>query len=85
MALTPFRHVTGVDPSANMIYAARKKIVENRREGVKAGLTIDFVQGPAEKLDFLPDDSTDLIIAGTYLGCFIILFDRHRCALHRLM
>ena len=67
MALTPFRHVTGVDPSANMIYAARKKIVENKRGGVKAGSTIDFVQGSAEKLDFLPDDSTDLVIAGTYL------------------
>ena len=56
-----------------MIHSARE-IVENRHEG---GPVIDFVQGSAEKLDFLPNDSTDLVMAGTFfltLSAFTIEF-----------
>lgn len=70
VALTPFKHVTGVDPSENMIRSARE-VLESTRNNDDAdrpfsGPVIDFVQGSAETLDFLPDDSTDLVIAGTF-------------------
>lgn len=48
-----------------MIHSARE-ILENGRDGDQRGHVIDFVRGSAEKLDFLPDDSTDLVIAGTF-------------------
>ncbi|KAG6370480.1 S-adenosyl-L-methionine-dependent methyltransferase [Boletus reticuloceps] len=65
--LKPFRYVTGVDPSENMIRSARE-ILREREHDVhddanRPAPVIDFVQGSAEKLDFLPDDSTDLVIA----------------------
>lgn len=73
--LTPFIHVIGVDPSENMILSAREAMkkrqlqvdgasdacsqppLQNRRR------TIEFVQSPAESLDFIADESVDLIIA----------------------
>lgn len=67
--LKPFRCVTGVDPSENMIHSARE-VLENGRtvdgDGDQRGPVIDFVQGSAENLDFLSDNSTDLVIAGTF-------------------
>ena len=54
-----FNHATGVDPSAEMIAAA--KAVGGRS---KSG-TISFVQGEAETCAGIPDASIDLITAAT--------------------
>ncbi|KAG9309711.1 S-adenosyl-L-methionine-dependent methyltransferase [Chiua virens] len=58
--LTHFKHVTGLDPSENMIHAAREMLANSDSQ---PGPIVDFVQGSAETLDFLPDDSTDMVIA----------------------
>ena len=67
--LKPFKHVTGVDASENMICPARE-MLENGRDvdddNDRPRPVIDFVQGSAEKSDFLEDDSIDLVIAGTF-------------------
>ncbi|KAH0828843.1 hypothetical protein J3R83DRAFT_3313 [Lanmaoa asiatica] len=53
-----FKYITGVDLSENMIHSARE-VFGNRRdvdsEGDQPGPVINFVQGSAEKLNFLSD------------------------------
>lgn len=65
--LFPFKRVIGVDPSAKMIQGAQK-YVEETLQSTKPSSEIEsqfqFVQSPAEKLDFLQDGSADLVVAG---------------------
>lgn len=74
--LTPFTHVIGVDPSENMILSARdaaKRKCQLQVDGASnagsqppsqnQGQSIEFVHSPAESLDFIADESVDLIIA----------------------
>ncbi|EGN94512.1 hypothetical protein SERLA73DRAFT_188454 [Serpula lacrymans var. lacrymans S7.3] len=57
--LTPFKKVTGVDPSAGMIASAREAL---EAQHISTG-QFDYVQSGAEKLGFLEDGSVDLMIA----------------------
>ncbi|KAG7095001.1 hypothetical protein E1B28_005795 [Marasmius oreades] len=65
VALTPFRKVIGVEPSAGMIANAKNRLQE--RHGVNETSSVfsqfDFVQSSAEELGFLDDESVDLVIA----------------------
>lgn len=65
--LFPFKRVIGVDPSAKMIQRAQEYI-EETLQSTKSSSEIEsqfqFVQSPAEKLDFLQDGSADLVVAG---------------------
>ncbi|KAI5987857.1 S-adenosyl-L-methionine-dependent methyltransferase [Pisolithus albus] len=74
--LTPFPHVIGVDPSENMILSAReaaKRKCQLQVDGASdagsqlpsqnQGQSIEFVHSPAESLDFIADESVDLVIA----------------------
>ena len=61
--LKPFTHVTGADPSENMIRSAREMLENTGKD--EPGPIVDFVQGSAENLGFLLDGSTDLVISGT--------------------
>ncbi|KAF8838278.1 S-adenosyl-L-methionine-dependent methyltransferase [Paxillus ammoniavirescens] len=57
--LTPFKKVIGADPSAGMVESARKALKSN---DIQKG-QVEYVQSPAEKLDFLESESVDLMIA----------------------
>lgn len=57
--LTPFKRVTGVDPSSNMIEVAQGTL---EKEPVSTG-QYEYVQASAESLPFLEDSSVDLVIA----------------------
>ena len=59
-ALSPFKRVIGVDPSAKMVESAIRHI---QSLGPETG-QFEFVQSPAEKLLFLEDDSVDLVVSG---------------------
>ncbi|KAF9219080.1 S-adenosyl-L-methionine-dependent methyltransferase [Gyrodon lividus] len=59
--LTPFKRVTGIDPSENMVQSARE--VLEKREIVQRDHVIDFVHCSAENLDFLGDHSIDLVVS----------------------
>ncbi|KIJ60857.1 hypothetical protein HYDPIDRAFT_116722 [Hydnomerulius pinastri MD-312] len=59
--LTPFKRVTGVDPSENMIQSARELLEKGK--SAQPGQIIDFVQSSAEELGFVEDNSVDLVIA----------------------
>lgn len=75
--LTPFTHVLGIDPSENMIRSAREALKKRQpqlqqvddvsdvgsRPPQSPGQTIGFIQSPAESLDFIADESVDLVIA----------------------
>jgi hypothetical protein len=50
-----FESVIGTDPSAAMLSAAKRN----------ANARLEFVQSSAEQLSFLPDESVDLMVAGT--------------------
>lgn len=57
--LTPFKRITGVEPSEKMIAKAREYVKER-------GITVnevDFHQSSAEELGFIENDSVDLITA----------------------
>ncbi|KAJ7597743.1 S-adenosyl-L-methionine-dependent methyltransferase [Mycena floridula] len=62
-ALTDFRRVIGVDPSAGMIEGARKHASSVNSTQTK----FEFVQSAAEELNFLKDASVDLV-AGAQSG-----------------
>ncbi|KAF9219081.1 hypothetical protein BS17DRAFT_437328 [Gyrodon lividus] len=57
--LKRFKKVIGIDPSASMVESARKALKTN---DIQQG-QIEYVQSPAEKLDFLKSESVDLVIA----------------------
>ncbi|EIW75436.1 S-adenosyl-L-methionine-dependent methyltransferase [Coniophora puteana RWD-64-598 SS2] len=57
--LTPFRKITGIDPSAKMVEGAREMLSKQTVSTEQ----FDFVQSPAEKLDSVEDGSVDLVIA----------------------
>ncbi|KAJ3842710.1 S-adenosyl-L-methionine-dependent methyltransferase [Lentinula raphanica] len=59
--LHPFQRVIGVDPSQGMVQRAREHVEELL--GNEKTSQFSFVQGSAEKLDFLENDSVDLVIA----------------------
>lgn len=74
IALTPFKRVTGVDSSQNMIKHARENLKKPEQHvlldcGIKgaAQQKFDFVQSPAENLEFLDDESVDLVVSGKRL------------------
>ena len=56
--LTKFKRVIGVDPSNQMLHAAREYTTSL---GV---VNCEYVQSNAEDLDFLPVESVDMITAG---------------------
>ncbi|KAF9499638.1 S-adenosyl-L-methionine-dependent methyltransferase [Pleurotus eryngii] len=58
--LTPFKRVTGVDPSEKMIEGARSSVAYL---GLENSAQFDFVQSSAESLEFLEDSTVDLITA----------------------
>lgn len=63
--LVPFKRVVGVDPSANMINAAREYTASSSRSTNSQNVPqFEYVQGNAENLSFLKGGSVDLIIAG---------------------
>lgn len=64
MELKPFKRVTGVDPSENMIRGALEGL-QNNQGGTHT--VVDFVQSSTEKLDFVEDGSVDLVIAGKWV------------------
>ncbi|KAG5219865.1 S-adenosyl-L-methionine-dependent methyltransferase [Salix suchowensis] len=61
--LTPFKRVTGVDPSEKMIEGARSSVASL---GLENSAQFDFVQSSAESLEFLEDSTVDLITAGVF-------------------
>jgi ubiquinone/menaquinone biosynthesis C-methylase UbiE len=61
-ALARFNQIIGVDPSAGMIESAKLAIGSNKSLDASK---FSFVQSSAEKLDFLKDNSVDLLIGGT--------------------
>ncbi|KAF9261651.1 S-adenosyl-L-methionine-dependent methyltransferase [Marasmius fiardii PR-910] len=62
VALTPFKKVIGIEPSAGMIANAKKRLQEEH--GVsEANSQFEFAQSPAEELGFLANESVDLVIA----------------------
>lgn len=63
LALTQFKRVIGVDPSKSMIEGARKHAATAQNA---SGTKFDFVQSPAEDLNFLENGSVDMIIGGGY-------------------
>jgi SAM-dependent methyltransferase len=57
--LTPFKRVTGVDPSSKMIEVAQD-ILERK---LLSTSQFEYVNGSAENLSFLEDSSVDLVIS----------------------
>ena len=61
-ALAPyFSHAQGVDPSENMIQAARESVTVK----TKSGEDIKWTVGGADSIPSVPDASVDLVVAGT--------------------
>ncbi|KAF9233621.1 S-adenosyl-L-methionine-dependent methyltransferase [Melanogaster broomeanus] len=58
--LTRFQKVIGTDPSAGMLESARKRLTSNDNVHQEQ---VEYVQSPAEKLEFLKPESVDLMIA----------------------
>ncbi|KAK7451231.1 trans-aconitate methyltransferase 1 [Stygiomarasmius scandens] len=64
--LIPFKHIIGVDPSEGMVKKAKnyaEELYPGPTSTSRRGQTFDFIQSSAEKLDFLKDESVDLVIA----------------------
>ncbi|KAH7890649.1 S-adenosyl-L-methionine-dependent methyltransferase [Phlebopus sp. FC_14] len=59
--LTRFKKVFGVDPSAKMVDSARQAL-QVVQQDIPHG-QIEYVQSPAENLDFLQPETVDLMIA----------------------
>ncbi|KIK68537.1 hypothetical protein GYMLUDRAFT_237577 [Collybiopsis luxurians FD-317 M1] len=59
--LHPFKRVIGVEPSRGMVEKA--KLHTQQHLGGENTPQFDFVQSSAEQLDFLEDESVDLVIA----------------------
>ncbi|KAG2346401.1 hypothetical protein BDR05DRAFT_997390 [Suillus weaverae] len=57
--LTPFKRVTGVDPSSKMIEVAQSNL---KNKSTSTG-QYEYVQASAESLPFLEDSSVDLVIS----------------------
>lgn len=65
--LRPFRQVVGIDPSMSMLENARAYVNEHETSS-NIHPSYKFLQASAEDLrTALPDDSVDLLVAGTYL------------------
>ncbi|KAF7308862.1 S-adenosyl-L-methionine-dependent methyltransferase [Mycena kentingensis (nom. inval.)] len=63
-----FARVTGVDPSAKMVSEAKTAALALGEQGQ----ALSFVNSAAEKLDFLPNNSVDMVIAGAFSFCFSV-------------
>ncbi|KAJ3899113.1 S-adenosyl-L-methionine-dependent methyltransferase [Lentinula edodes] len=59
--LSPFKTVIGVEPSKGMVQKAREQI--EKALGSEKTSQFSFVQSSAEKLDFLENESVDLVIS----------------------
>lgn len=64
--LDRFERIVGIDPSDNMVSAARRILEEKRAKGeIKDGVEVRFEKGGSDKLaGIVEDESVDLAVAG---------------------
>lgn len=67
-----FDRLTAMDPSGDMLQAAK----DSKKVKTKSGQEVDFRLGGAESLDFLPDNSVDLICAATAGLSYVLLLQQ---------
>ncbi|THU85969.1 hypothetical protein K435DRAFT_783066 [Dendrothele bispora CBS 962.96] len=71
--LTPFKHIIGVDPSQGMVEKAKKyteELYPGPTSTTRRGQIFEYIQSPAEKLDFIKDESVDLVISAQAVHWF---------------